>query len=70
MKRIAKVLVATALMLVLMATTVSPAFAVAYGTEDEPDGPEGYGVNKECHGEYGPVPGCGHGEGKEKKDRR
>jgi hypothetical protein len=48
MGRIAKVLVVTALMVVLMATIVSPAFAQSegaphgWGVKDEPDGAEGY----------------------------
>ena len=54
MKRIAKVLVVVALMVVLMATTVSPAFA-------KHNEGEGWGVHKECHGKFGDVPGCGWG---------
>jgi hypothetical protein len=63
LKRIVKVLAATALMVVLMATTVSPAFAVAYGIEDEPDGPEGYGVDKKKN-----ETGIGYGVNKKKNE--
>jgi hypothetical protein len=60
MRRIAKVLVATALMVVLMATAVSPAFAVVpekYGTEKKPNETGiGYG-----QGKCGAGTPCGHG---------
>ena len=59
MRRIAKVLVATALMVVLMATAVSPAFAVVpekHGTEKKP-GETGIGWGQKC----GAGTPCGHG---------
>src|ERR671911_1264282 len=52
MKRIIKVLVVSALMVVLMATTVSPAFAKHH--RDDGNG-QGWGVDKYNSGcEYGP----------------
>ena len=63
MKRIIKVLVVSALMVVLMATTVSPAFAVPKSSDDKwgwGDGtPQGYGYpvrqeNGGCEDPYKP----------------
>jgi hypothetical protein len=52
-KRIVNVLAATALMVVLMATAVSPAFAVVpeqYGKNKEPGEKIGYGSDGDPHG--------------------
>lgn len=57
MSRIAKVLIISVLMVVLMATTVSPAFAKQSGSEKH-----GWGDN--CHGQWGNVPGCGWAVGR------
>jgi hypothetical protein len=66
MKRIIKVLVVSALMVVLMATTVSPAFARPYHHDDDSTGQKkGWkhdGLNGGC--EYGPTPtSTDNGEG-------
>ena len=54
MRRIIKVLAATALMVVLMATTVSPAFAAPKNERVLPGNPDKTGENGEGFGsEYG-----------------
>ena len=62
MRRIAKVLVATALMLVLMATTVSPAFAVSENAWDcSSDRPCGHKHEDPEKGKEARHPGIGWG---------
>ena len=64
MKRILLVMAAAALMAVLMATTMSPAFAVGWGQIKEPGQKIGYGsdgANHRC--QSGPPNAQGHAYG-------
>ena len=58
MKRLIKVLAATALMVVLMATTVSPAFANHYTNERDQPGKKDKNTTAETNGEGWGVMGC------------
>ena len=67
MRHILKVLATVALMAMLLAVTVSPAFAAPEWKEYYPKW--GYGAQgkedpaQDCHGAYAKIPGCGWASG-------
>ena len=57
MRRLISLMVVLAVMEEMMVAMAAPAFAAG----------KGWGTNKDCHGEWGSVAGCGWAEGKKKQ---